>query len=435
MIMLQQTQKIIIIGAGFAGLQLARRLSHTRFDITLIDRYNYHQFQPLFYQVATARIEPSSISFPLRKIFQRRKNVHIRIAEVKSIDTAARKVLTSIGDYTYDYLIIATGCTTNFFGNSEIAEKAFPMKSTTEAMALRNRILMNFEDALEAGSEALEGIMNIVVVGGGPTGVELSGALAEMKKNVLPKDYPDMDFSRLTVYLLEGSPVTLGPMSKASQQKSRQYLEQLGVQVWTEAIVEQYDGHTVRLKDGRTIVTRNLIWAAGVTGNVPEGFAPGTIQRGNRLKVDRYNRVEGYDNIFAVGDIAYMVTPKYPNGHPQVANVAINQAKTLARNLRASLHNSQWKEFEYKDPGSMATVGKRKAVVDLPGFSFQGRLAWFTWMFLHLMLILSVRNKLFIFINWAISYFTNDTTLRLILLPTRKQVDMVESLEQEGLST
>jgi NADH dehydrogenase len=433
--MSQPNKRILILGAGFAGLQLARQLSNTSYEITLIDRYNYHQFQPLFYQVATARLEPSSISFPLRKIFQNKENVHIRLAEVKTIDAEQNKVITNEGDFDYDYLVIATGCTTNFFGNKEIAEKAFPMKSTTEAMALRNRILLNFEDALSATKEELKAILNIVVAGGGPTGVELAGALAEMKKNVLPKDYPDMDFSQLNVYLLEGSPVTLGPMSKASQQKSQLYLEQLGVKVWTEAIVESYDGHTVRLKDGRNIATRNLIWAAGVTGNLPGGMPREITQRGNRVKVDRYNKVEGFNNIYAVGDIAYMETPKYPKSHPQVANVAINQAKLLGKNFKAALNNGSWKEFEYHDPGSMATVGKRKAVVDLPKFSFQGRLAWFTWMFLHLMLILSVRNKLFIFINWAISYFTNDTTLRLILLPTKKQVGMVEKLEKEGLKT
>lgn len=433
--MAQPHKRIVILGAGFAGLQFARQLSNTSYEITLIDRYNYHQFQPLFYQVATARIEPSSISFPLRKIFQNKENIHVRLAEIKEINTVQNTVITSEGDFPYDHLIVATGCTTNFFGNKEIEEKSFPMKSTTEAMALRNRILLNFEDALNATEDELKAILNIVVVGGGPTGVELAGALAEMKKNVLPKDYPDMDFSQLNVYLLEGSPATLGPMSKASQQKSQQYLEQLGVQVWTEAIVENYDGRIVHLKDGRSILTHNLIWAAGVTGNVPGGFSKDIIQRGNRLKVDRYNKVEGFDNIYAVGDIAYMETPKYPKGHPQVANVAINQAKLLGKNFKSALNNRTWTAFEYKDPGSMATVGKRKAVVDLPRFSFQGRLAWFTWMFLHLMLILSVRNKLFIFINWAISYFTNDTTLRLILLPTKKQVAMVEKMEKEGLKT
>lgn len=423
--------RIVIIGAGFAGLQLARQLSHSDYEVYLIDKYNFHQFQPLFYQVATARLEPSSISFPLRKIFQHKKNVHVRISEVMNIITERNIVVTADEELEYDYLVVASGCTTNFFGNKEVEANSFPMKSTTEAMALRNRILLNFEEALYATGDELTTRMNIVVVGGGPTGVELAGSLSEMKKNVLPKDYPDMDFSQLNIYLLEGGPNTLGPMSKVSQEKSQAYLEKLGVKVITNTIVENYDGRTIQLKGGGTILTNNVIWAAGVTGNIPAGITADVIERGNRLKVNRYNQIQGFENVFAVGDIALMVTPKYPKGHPQLANVAINQAKLLAKNLKNSLHNGKWKEYEYKDPGSMATVGKRKAVVDLPWFSFQGRLAWLTWMFLHLMLILSVRNKLFIFINWAISYFTNDTTLRLILLPTKKQVELVDKLAEK----
>jgi NADH dehydrogenase len=414
---------IIILGAGFAGLDLAKRLRHSRYEITLIDQYNFHQFQPLFYQVATARLEPSSISFPLRKVFQKNKCVHVRLAKVNSVDMEAKKVLTSEGDFTYDYLVIATGCTTNYFGNRNIEQYAFPMKSTTEAITLRNRILLNFEDALSAKEEDLPAIMNIVVVGGGPTGVELSGSLAELKRNILPKDYPDMDFSKLNVYLVEAGPVTLGPMSKASQQKSQEYLEKMGVHVWTNALVEDYDGKTVRLKDGRTIPTHTLIWAAGVSGNVPEGISNDKVVRGNRIKVDQYNRVEGREDVFAIGDVCYMETPAFPRGHAQLANVANAQAKNTADNFKRLLTNQSLKPFVYKNPGTMATVGKRKAVVDLPRFSFQGRMAWFVWMFLHLMLILNVKNKLIIFINWAISYFTNDTTLRLILLPSGKKVE------------
>jgi len=413
---------IIILGAGFAGLDLAKRLRHSKYEITLIDQYNFHQFQPLFYQVATARLEPSSISFPLRKVFQKNKCVHVRLAKVNSVDMQAKKVLTSEGDFAYDYLVIATGCTTNYFGNRNIEQHAFPMKSTTEAITLRNRILLNFEDALSAKEEELSAIMNIVVVGGGPTGVELSGSLAELKRNILPKDYPDMDFSKLNVYLIEAGPATLGPMSKASQQKSQEYLEKMGVHVWTNALVEDYDGKTVRLKDGRTIATHTLIWAAGVSGNVPEGIAKDKVVRGNRIKVDQYNRVEGWDDVFAIGDVCYMETPEFPRGHAQLANVANAQAKNTADNFQRLLKNQSLKPFVYKNPGTMATVGKRKAVVDLPHFSFQGRMAWFVWMFLHLMLILNVKNKLIIFINWAISYFTNDTTLRLILLPSGKEV-------------
>lgn len=428
-------KKIIILGAGFAGLQLARRLKNSNHDITLIDQYNFHQFQPLFYQVATARLEPSSISFPLRKIFQHRKNVHVRVGKVTSVDLDGRVVHTEeAGDFAYDYLVIATGCTNNFFGNKNVERHAFPMKSTPEAIALRNRILLNYEDALKASPEELPGYMNIVIVGGGPTGVELAGSIAEMKKNVLPRDYPDMDFSKFTVYLVEGSPHTLNAMSEASKRKSQQYLEEMGVQIWLKSYVKDYDGKVVSIADGRTIQTRTLIWAAGVAGNVPPGIPAEAVARGNRIKVDLTHKMIGRDDVFVIGDVSHMEhPPEWPNGYPQLANVAINQAKNLAANLCAEAHRPH-KPFRYKNPGTMATVGKRKAVVDLPKFSFQGFFAWLVWMFLHLMLILSVKNKLMIFINWAISYFTNDTTLRLILLPTRKQVELAEEETPSALA-
>jgi NADH dehydrogenase len=420
-------KKIIILGAGFAGLQLARRLKTSSHDITLIDQYNFHQFQPLFYQVATARLEPSAISFPLRKVFQHRRNVHVRVSKVMGVDLDNRIVHTEeAGDFSYDYLVISTGCTSNFFGNKNLERHAFPMKSTPEAIALRNRILLNYEDALRARPDELEGYMNIVIVGGGPTGVELAGAVAEMKKNVLPRDYPDMDFSRFTVYVIEGSEHTLNAMSDASKKKSQEYLEEMGVQIWLNVHVKDYDGKTVTVSDGRTLASRTLIWAAGVAGNVPPGIPKEAIVRGNRIKVDQTHRMIGREDVFVIGDVSYMEVPsEWPNGHPQLANVAINQAKNLAGNLCAEGQRPH-KAFRYKNPGTMATVGKRKAVVDLPKLSFQGFFAWLVWMFLHLMLILSVKNKLMIFINWAISYFTNDTTLRLILLPTRKQVELAE---------
>ena len=423
-------KKIVILGAGFAGLQLARRIKDSEYDITLIDQYNFHQFQPLLYQVATARLEPSSVSFPLRKIFQRKRNVHVRVTQVKGVDIERQEVMTDVCNFRYDYLVVALGCSTNFFGNKNLEKYAYPMKSTTEAIALRNRILLNFEDALDCSEDDLEGIMNIVIAGGGPTGVELAGSIIEMKKNVLPRDYPDMDFSKLKVYLIEGGPVTLAPMSKESQQKSQEYLEKMGLEVWTNALIHDYDGKEVTIKDGRKIRSNNLIWAAGVTANVPEGIPKERLVRGNRIKVDEYNRVEGLSNVFALGDICYMETTDWPKGHPQLANVANNQAKNLAGNLKHMLSGKELKPFRYKNPGTMATVGKRKAVVDLPSFSFQGLFAWLTWMFLHLMLILSVKNKLIIFINWAISYFTNDTTLRLILLPTKKQLDLAKQHHQ-----
>jgi NADH:ubiquinone reductase (H+-translocating) len=422
---------VIILGAGFAGLQLARRIKDSNYDTIVIDQYNFHQFQPLFYQVATGRLEPSAISFPLRKVFQNERHLHIRIAKVNEVDIQQQVVKTEEGDFSYDYLVIATGCTSNFFGNKNFEKYAYPMKSTNEAIALRNRILLNFEDALSATGDELEEIMNIVVAGGGATGVELAGSLAEMKKNVLPRDYPDMDFSNLNIYLIEGGAHTLQNMSGASQTRSCEYLEKMGVKILLNTLVQDYDGKTLTLKDGKTIKTRNMVWTAGVMGNVPAGIPKELVVKG-RIKVDTCNRIEGIPNVFAIGDVAYMENKDYPKGHPQLANVAISQAKNLAGNFKKLLRNQPMHAFEYKNPGTMATVGKHKAVVDLPFISFQGRLAWFTWMFLHLMLILSVKSKLIIFINWAISYFTNDTTLRLILLPTRKEVEMTEKRAKEG---
>lgn len=425
------TKHIVILGAGFAGLQLARRIRNADCRITLVDQYNFHQFQPLFYQVATARLEPSSISFPLRKVFQKKKNVHVRLANVLRVDTAAKLVKTTEGDITYDELVIATGATSNYFGNKNIEQHAFPMKSTTESIALRNRILLNFEDALTATPDELKSIMNIVIVGGGPTGVELAGALAEMKKNVLPRDYPDMDFSELNIFLLEGMSSTLGAMSEASQKKSLEYLKRMGVEVWVNTMVEDYDGKIVKTKDGRVIPTHTMIWAAGIKGSVPEGMPDSVIVRGNRIKVDEYSRVEGFTDVYAIGDIAYMEAPDWPKGHPQLGNVAVNQGKHLAKNFKRLLEAKELMPFRYKNPGTMATVGKRKAVVDLPILSFQGFIAWLFWMFLHLMLIVSVKNRLFIFLNWAYNYVTNDTTLRLILLPTRQLVEMAHE-EHDG---
>ena len=425
-------KSIVILGAGFAGLQLARRLNRPGYEIILVDQNNFHQFQPLLYQVATARLEPSAISFPLRKVFQRKRNVHVRMACVSSIDTAASKVFTDEGTFAYDQLVIATGCKSNFFGNAQIEQHAFPMKSTRDAIALRNRILLNFEEALSAPPGKIHELMNIVVVGGGPTGVELAGALAEMKKNVLPRDYPDMDFSALNIYLVEGMEHTLQNMSPAAQTVSQKYLEEMGVNLYMKTVVQDYDGHVVTLKDGRSIPSANMIWTAGVMGSVPDGISKDVIVRGNRITVDEYNKVKGLENVFAIGDVAYMETKDFPKGHPQLANVAINQAKNLARNIDDLYNGKPMHPFRYTNPGTMATVGKRKAVVDLPFGSFQGVLAWLTWMFLHLMLILSVRNKLLIFINWTISYFTNDTTLRLILVPAEKGRRSMASLQNDS---
>ena len=407
--------KIIVIGGGFAGIQLVRRLDEKLFDILLIDKINHHQFQPLFYQVATSQLEPSSISFPLRHIFRNKKNVQIRLGEVLKIVKTENKIITTVGSFSYDLLVIAIGCDTNFYGNKMIRKNALSLKSTYDAISIRNHILQTFEKIISVDDDEKEGLMNLVIVGGGATGVELAGAFAEIKKHVLPRDYRMFDFSRFKIILIEGSKNTLANMSHTAMSDSRRYLEKMGVEIDTETFVNNYDGNVITLSNGETIRSNTVIWAAGVTGNTIEGLPAENLGPGNRIKVDRINKVSGSENIYAIGDIAYMETPKYPHGHPQVANVAINQAKKLARNLKRIVNGKEPVGYEYRDLGSMATVGRNKAVVDFPFITFKGYFAWLIWMFLHLMLILSVKNKLIIFINWAWAYITKDTSLRLIL--------------------
>jgi len=413
---IKKGDKVVIIGGGFAGLQLAKTLMKADLKVILVDKQNHHQFQPLFYQVASGRLEPSSISFPFRKIFQKSKNVDFRMADIINIDPIEKKIMTAYDrNITYDHLVIATGCKTNFFGNKEMSENAFSMKTTQDSIDIRNKILFSFEKEIFARPEEKQAWMNIVIVGGGPTGVELSGSFAELKKNILPKDYHNIDFSKFNIILLEGSKNTLNNMSEESRIASRRYLEEMGVIVKTETLIESYDGKMAVLNTGEVIPTKNVIWAAGVIGNIINGLESQDIFK-NRYIVDRLNKIKHFDNIYALGDVAYMVTPKYPNGHPQVANVALNQAKTLGKNIVNSLKNENYQpiEYEYNDMGMMATIGKNKAVVEFPFIKFHGALAWYIWMFLHLMLILSVRNKLVIFFNWAWSYLTKDTSLRLI---------------------
>lgn len=413
-------KRIIVIGGGFAGIQLVDKLDAGFFDVLLIDKLNHHQFQPLFYQVATSQIEPSSISFPLRNIFKKRKNVQIRFTEVLRIESSEKKIITGIGVFDYDYLIIAIGCKTNFFGNKNLESHTLTLKSTYDAINIRNHILEIFEKIISATEVEKIGLLNLVIVGAGPTGVELSGAFAEIKKHILPKDYPGIDFSKFKIILVEGSKHTLNNMSEKAKKASENYLRNMGVTILKETFVKDYDGEKLLLSTGEAVLSKTVIWTAGVTGNTIEGIPPENVVQGNRIKVDRKNRVGWDENIFAIGDIAYMETEKYQKGHPQVANVAISQAKNLALNLKRIVRGKEIGKFEYKDLGSMATVGTNKAVVDFPFVQFKGYFAWLTWMFLHLMLILSVRNKLIIFINWAWAYITKDTSLRLILRPKKK---------------
>jgi len=413
---IKKGDKIVIVGGGFAGLQLAKTLRKSDLKVILVDKQNHHQFQPLFYQVASGRLEPSSISFPFRKVFQNSKNVDFRMADIISIDPNERKIMTSYDrTITYDQLIIASGCRTNFFGNKAMSENAFSMKTTQDAIEIRNKILFSFEKEIFARPEDKQAWMNIIIVGAGPTGVELSGAFAELKRDVLPKDYHNIDFSKFNIILLEGSKYTLNNMSEESKLASREYLEKMTVIVKTETMLESYDGSVAVLSTGEIIPSKNVIWAAGVKGNIIEGLYEQDIFK-NRYMVDRYNRLKSFKNIYALGDVAYMETPKYPHGHPQVANVAINQAKNLGKNILKTIQNNEYNsvEYEYHDLGMMATIGKHKAVVEFPFYKFKGPLAWYVWMFLHLMLILSVRNKIVIFFNWAWSYLTRDTSLRII---------------------
>lgn len=432
--------KVVVIGGGFAGVQFIRNLKPSEHEIILIDQLNHHQFQPLFYQVATSQLEPSSISFPFRYMFKNRRHIKVRYGKVTAIDRGNKQVITDEHSvYDYDKLVIAIGCKTNFFGNPNLGENAFTLKSTYDAITIRNHIIKLFEYLVSVPEEQREPYLNLVIVGGGPTGVELAGAFAEIKRDILPKDYHDVDFSRFRVILVEGAESPLSAMSTEAQSAARKFLTKLGVELKLKVFVKNYDGQTVTFSDGESLRCRTVIWAAGVTGNSVSGLPENAEAPGNRIRVDRFNRVENTEHIYAIGDIAYMETPKYERGHPQVANVAIGQAKNLAENFNRELRSKEWKTYEYQDLGSMATIGRNKAVVDLPFWRFSGRMAWVFWMFLHLMLILSVKKKLIIFINWAWAYVTKDTSLRLILKQSRSTKDIRleehEIASPEGQST
>lgn len=414
-----QQPRVVIVGGGFGGLTLARKLSDSAFQVVLIDKNNYHQFQPLYYQVAMAGLEPSSIVFPFRKIFQNSENVFVRITSVLKVNPEQQVIDTEIGSLHYDYLILAQGAGTNWYGNAEVAQNAIPMKSVSEALFLRNTIFEDYEKAVTAGGfEERRQYLDIVVVGGGPTGVEVAGSLAEMKRHIIGKDYRDLNREEINVHLVHGDPRLLNTMSPEASEKAEKFLRDLGVQLWLDKVVKNYDGKTVFIDDGSTIQTHKVIWAAGITGNRIEGLPAEAYARGNRLKCNAYNQIEGFQNIFAIGDIALQThEEKWPNGHPQVAQPAIQQGALLARNLQRIEQQQPLKAFAYKDLGSMATIGRHKAVVDLPFWKFQGAFAWFTWMFVHLFAILGAKNKVFIFLNWLWNYMTYDQSLRLVIKP------------------
>lgn len=420
MINIPETDKkrVVIAGCGFAGLTLAKKLRNAGFQVVILDKHNYHQFPPLFYQVASAGLEASSILFPLRRIFQNYKDYHIRKAEVRAVDPSKNSLTTTAGIVEYDFLVLAHGATNSYFGSVQMQEHSMGMKTIAEVLDLRNSLLMNFENALTAGTEAeREMLLNIVIIGAGPSGVEIAGALAEMNRYVLPKDYPEFKDIRANIYLIEATDRVLNMMSVKSSEKATEFLEKSGVKVLTGTKATGCDEKTVYTDSGRKINTSMIIWTAGIKGNLIEGLSPDCYAKNGRISVDRYNKVRNYDNIFALGDISFMTEEKYPAGHPQVAQVAIQQAKLLSDNLINTMKGKPLREFRYRDLGTMATVGKNLAVVELPYVQFQGIFAWFVWMFIHLMSIIGVRNKLIIFMNWAWKYFTYNQSTRLILRP------------------
>jgi NADH dehydrogenase len=420
MINIPRTEKkrVVIVGCGFAGLTLAKKLKNKGYQVVILDKHNYHQFPPLFYQVASAGLEESSILFPLRKIFQHYKDFHLRKVEVISVDSVNNKITTSSGEIEYDYLVLAHGATNAYFGLTQMQKYSRGMKTIAEVLDLRNSLLMNFENALTAQTdEEREMLMTIVIIGGGPSGVEIAGALGEMNKYVLKKDYPEFKEIRAKIYLVEAVGRVLGMMSEQSSEKARGFLEKMGIHVLTNIRATDCDEKTVFLDSGEIIKTGMIIWTAGIAGNSTEGINADCFTRSGRIKVDSYNRVSGYSNVFAIGDISVQTEEKYPGGHPQVAQVAIQQAKLLAGNLVRMKNGIPLKEFKYNDLGTMATVGRHLAVVELPSVRFQGVFAWFVWMFVHLMSIIGVKNKLLIFVNWAWKYFTYDQSTRLIIRP------------------
>jgi NADH:ubiquinone reductase (H+-translocating) len=410
-------KRVLIVGGGFAGIELAKQLRE-KFQVVLLDRNNFHTFQPLLYQVATAGIEPDSIVFPLRKIFKGYSNFHLRMAEALEIMPTEKTLRTSIGDIEYDYLVLATGSDTSYFGMENLRRNSLPMKSVQEALDLRSCILQNFEMAItHPDLREREALMDYVIVGGGPTGVELAGALAELQRHVLPNDYPELDFRRMQIHLIDSGDRLLGSMNQKSSAKAHEYLKSLGVDVWLNMRVIDYDGLTVKTNTKETFYSRTLIWAAGVRGVSVKGIPENTILPNGRVLVNEYNRVIDSENLFVLGDAACMNTSDYPKGHPQVAQVAIQQATLLAKNLRTQKTENDWKKFQYKDKGSMATVGRNRAVVESRFVTGQGIFAWFIWMFIHLIALVGFRNRLVVFFNWLISYFNYDRGMRLIIRP------------------
>ncbi|MDH6354266.1 NADH dehydrogenase [Dysgonomonas sp. PH5-45] len=412
-------KRIVIIGGGFAGLHIAKKIDSRYYQTVLIDKVNFYQFQPLLYQVASGGLDPSSISYPHRKTFQQKKDFHYRMCVAQRVKPEEKTIETNIGYLKYDYLVIATGCDTNYFGNDKLKDTTYPLKSVSESLLARNRILLSFEDALNAKDEdELKEILNFVIVGGGATGVELAGALADMKKSILPKDYPELDFSKMEIHLVDASPRLLSGMSPEASAAAADTLSKRGVIIHQNTPVKDYVYPYVELGTGGKIRSRNVFWVSGVKANSLKGLAEEAYGRGGRLAVDEYNRVEGYENIFAIGDTSLMVSQASPKGHAQVAQVALQMAACLAKNLNEQAQdNEKWRKFRYSDKGSMATIGRNAAVVDFGKFHMKGRIAWWLWLLVHILSIVGMRNKMAVFIDWVWNYLNYDVSLRLLIRP------------------
>jgi len=420
--------RVVIIGGGFGGINFAKKLPEKEFQVVMFDKQNYHGFWPLLYQVATAGLEPDAIAEPLRKMFgsDEYEDFYFRLVRVTNINPETKTISTLVGDLSYDFLVIATGTKTNYFGNEQIKKFSFPLKQVPDALNLRSQMLQCFEQAsMTSDPEVWQSLMNFVIVGGGPTGVELAGALAEMRKHVLPSDYPGMDFNRMNIYLVEGMDRVLPPMSPEASQKTYKYLTDMGINIKLNTLVESYDGSTVTFKGGEQIRAHTLIWAAGVAGALVDGLPEESVERG-RILVNEYNQVLGFNDIFAIGDIALMKTPEYPKGHPGVAQPAIQQGKLLAKNMKRLLRKEPLEPFKYKDKGSLAIIGRNQAVADLPkGTHLGGFLAWVIWLFVHIMYLIGFRNKLIVLSNWMYKFFTYENSTRLIIRPFVRRGDRV----------
>lgn len=428
-------KRVVIVGGGLGGLRLAEDLYGSGMQVVLIDKNNFHQFPPLIYQIASAGIDPSSISFPFRQIFRKRKDFYFRMAEARMVDTEKKILQTSIGKIDYDYLVLAAGATTNFFGNKNIEEWAIPMKTVPEAMGLRNALLSNFERALTcATEEERQELLNVVIVGGGATGVEIAGALAEMRRYVIPYDYPDMDSSLMHIYLIEAGDRLLAGLSQESSQKAYEFLKSMGVDIQFGKMVTDYRDHKVVMKDGTEIPTRTFLWVSGIRANAMPGIDESHMGRGFRFKVDEYNRIPGVEDVFAIGDQCLQTSDAaYPNGHPQVAQVAIQQAKNLAKNLKRIVRGADSSEltaFRYKNLGSMATIGRNKAVVEIGKFRSQGFFAWVLWLVVHLRSILGVKNKMTVLLNWLWKYVSYNDSIRMITYATKPR-EVEERMKRE----